>query len=223
MNLATLFFAITFLLLLSILVSARGFRVTQIPNGTKFSCNTCHTDGGGTPRNEFGLSVEAIIGNSSIEFWNQDFASQDADGDGFSNGVELQDPNGEWTFGTPDPGDFSAVSHPGDNEDIPQITSVAKFTEKPNNYFLGNNFPNPFNPTTTIYFNVQNSTNIILEIYNSLGQKTLTLVDNHFSPGDYGVSWNAKDDYGKNVESGIYYYRLMSNGLIETKRMVLLK
>jgi hypothetical protein len=211
------------LLFSSSLVIGRGFRVTQIPNGSKFSCNTCHTNGGGTPRNEFGLAVEDIIGISSIEFWNQDFAAQDADGDGFSNGVELQDPNGEWTFGSADPGQLEAVSHPGDNDDIPEVTNVSKLSKNINNYFLGNNFPNPFNPSTTISFNLINGSKIILEIYNSLGQKVITLADRYYSKGNSTVIWNAEDNYGNKVESGIYFYRLVANGYIETKSMVLLK
>lgn len=218
------YYLILFLfLIIPELLCARGFRVTQIPNGAKFSCNTCHTNGGGTPRNEFGLAVEALIGISSIEFWNQDFAAQDSDGDGFSNGVELQDPDGVWTFGSPDPGQFEAVSHPGDNDDIPDLTNIMKLSEKPNNYFLGNNFPNPFNPSTNISFNLMNGSNVILEIYNSLGQKVISLVDKYYTEGNFTVIWNAEDNYGNKVESGIYYYRFVASGYIETKRMVLLK
>ncbi len=76
---------------------ARPFRPAMIPNGTTFSCNTCHTSGGGTPRNPFGLAVQAITGSSAVAFWSPTLAALDSDGDGFTNGQELGDPDGDGT------------------------------------------------------------------------------------------------------------------------------
>lgn len=211
------------LLISSSVVISRGFRVTQLPNGSKYSCNTCHTNGGGTPRNSFGLAVETIIGMSSIEFWGPEFASQDVDGDGYSNGVELQDPNGEWTFGSVDPGDISAVSHPGDADDIPKVTSINYVSDSKNVFKLENSYPNPFNPTTSINFNIAENSNVVLEVYNSLGEKVATLVDQYFIQGKYSTVWNAKDDFGNKVNSGLYIYRLVANDFVDSKKMVLLK
>ncbi len=100
--------------------SARPFRPDKIPNGRINSCDNCHVFPGG-PRNAFGLEVEELVDpNSRAEFWGPDLAQQDADGDGFTNGEELQDPNGEWSEGDPQPGDPSLVTNPSDPEDFPE-------------------------------------------------------------------------------------------------------
>lgn len=94
-------------------LESRPFRVDLIPNGHTFGCGTCHLSGGGTLRNQFGSAVEEAI-TPSGEFWNDVLAALDSDGDGFSNGQELGDPDGD---GLPDP--FAPVSHPGDPLSFP--------------------------------------------------------------------------------------------------------
>jgi len=86
--------------------------VNYIPNGGKFQCNNCH--GSGYSINQFGLDY-----SHGGHTWNPDLAFIDSDGDGFPNGVELQDPNGEWGTGVPDPGEYSAVTNPGDASSFP--------------------------------------------------------------------------------------------------------
>ena len=96
---------------------ARGFRLSQMPNATPVGagCNLCHTTGGGTPRNDFGLAVEALVTPNGQEiFWGPELAALDSDGDGVSNGVELGDPDGVWVVGEADPSDAANISHPGD-------------------------------------------------------------------------------------------------------------
>jgi hypothetical protein len=97
---------------------AREFRPDRIPNGAVNSCNTCHSDGGGTARNPFGEAVEAAIGGTSadVAFWDQSLASQDSDGDGFTNGQELGDPNGLWPNQAARPG----ATSPGDPNSFPR-------------------------------------------------------------------------------------------------------
>lgn len=108
---------------------ARPWRPDQAPNAYNIEtnggdeCMTCHINGGGTERNAFGLDVEAIVTpNSGEPFWSAELAQMDSDGDGFSNGEELQDPEGTWSEGDPDPGDISLVTHPGDPNSFPQQT-----------------------------------------------------------------------------------------------------
>ena len=198
----------------------RSFRVSQVPNGAKFSCNTCHTNGGGTSRNPFGQAVESITGSSNTNFWGPQLAGLDSDGDGFTNGEELQDSNGLWNGGDP-PGDFSLVTHPGDANDFP--VSVKQLAEIPNNYKLANNYPNPFNPTTTITFSIPENSDVLLEVYNTLGERVRMLINENYSSGSYSTIWNGRDDFGYEVNSGIYIYRMVTNNFVDTKRMILMK
>lgn len=209
-------FSLTFLI-------ARSYRVDQVPHGSIVGCNTCHTNGGGTQRNSFGLAVQLITGSENVNFWGPSLASLDSDGDGFTNGEELQDPNGEWIPGNPLPGDVSAVTHPGDPNSFPPVTSVDIITELPNKFELKNNYPNPFNPTTTISFNLPQNSYVRLEIFNAVGELIRTLVDQNYGPGNYSSIWNARDDFGYKVNSGIYLYRIVTQNFVETKRMVLMK
>ena len=104
---------------------ARGKRVSQIPNGAVFSCNSCHTAGGGSPRNAFGLEIETnfltAAGAAGDVLWAPELAALDSDGDGASNGAELGDPDGTWVAGDTNPeGEAFA---PGDPTSTPPPTS----------------------------------------------------------------------------------------------------
>ena len=88
---------------------------------------------------------------------------------------------------------------------------------------LFNNYPNPFNPTTKIEFSVSTAGSVTLAVYDLLGQKVKTLVNNFYTPGTYSINWNAVDDLGMQVPSGIYFYRLTSGSFIQTNKMILLR
>jgi len=96
---------------------ARSKRVNQIPNGSVNKCANCHIDpGGGGPRNDFGIAVQSnFLDGSGNVIWSYDLAKLDSDGDGLPNGVELLDPNAEWSIGSPAPGLLDRVRLPGDN------------------------------------------------------------------------------------------------------------
>ncbi|OGC81905.1 MAG: hypothetical protein A2W07_00630 [candidate division Zixibacteria bacterium RBG_16_43_9] len=100
----------------------------------------------------------------------------------------------------------------------------------PNSYELSQNFPNPFNPYTNISFSLKaqgstlkGSIRTSLIIYNILGQKVKTLLDEEKLPGSYKVIWDGKDDLGKEVASGIYFYQLKTPDYTATKKMILLR
>ncbi len=121
------------LLLLFLAVStswSRPKRPGQIPNGTINKCSNCHIDSnGGGPRNPFGQMVEASFLNATGDvIWGPDLAGLDADGDGVSNGLELQDPNGLWTIGQPAPGNPALVSLPGDANSVPPASGPFTLT-----------------------------------------------------------------------------------------------
>jgi len=86
------------------------------------------------------------------------------------------------------------------------------------------NYPNPFNPTTTIEFSIQNDSVVELTIYNIKGQKIKTLAQNKYTIGSHSVTWNGDDDNNETVSSGIYYCELNVNGKTEAmKKCLLLK
>jgi hypothetical protein len=100
----------------------------------------------------------------------------------------------------------------------------------PNSFSLKQNHPNPFNPSTTIPFQAGSlehvagrPSHLTLKIYNILGQLVRALVDGEKLPGRYEVIWDGEDDRGKEVTSGVYFYRLESSGTTETRKMILLR
>lgn len=93
----------------------------------------------------------------------------------------------------------------------------------PTYYKLHQNFPNPFNPATTIQFEIPEQTFVNLDIYNLLGQKIRTLLSGIVSSGIHAISWNGKDDQQDPVPSGIYFYKMTADGFNEIKKMILAK
>jgi hypothetical protein len=101
---------------------------------------------------------------------------------------------------------------------------------KPEKVVLLQNYPNPFNPTTTIHYTIHRPQSAVpspipttLRVYNVLGQKVRTLVDELKSPGNYEVIWNGKDDKEKEVASGIYFCKLSAGSYQKTRKLILLK
>ena len=88
----------------------------------------------------------------------------------------------------------------------------------PHSYKLNQNYPNPFNPGTTISFSIPTQEKVSLKVYNILGMEVSTLIDEVKSPGNYTVSFNAK-----NIPSGIYFYELKTGNFMGVKKMILLK
>ena len=96
--------------------------------------------------------------------------------------------------------------------------------EIPIGEFNLSNYPNPFNPTTTISFSIPDVGKVDLLIYNIKGQKIKTLAHHEFALGSHSIIWNGDDEVGKSVSSGIYYYKLNVNGKTEVvKKCLLLK
>ena len=85
------------------------------------------------------------------------------------------------------------------------------------------NYPNPFNPETKLFFSLPNEQNIKLTVYNLKGQKVKQLVSGQFAAGEHSVVWAGKDDNGKQVSSGLYFYKLKTNEKVISKKMLLLK
>jgi hypothetical protein len=93
----------------------------------------------------------------------------------------------------------------------------------PKAYELAQNFPNPFNPVTTIRFDIRKKGHVRLRIYNVAGQLVKTLVDDVMDPGSYTSEWTGVNNAGAEVASGVYFYRLEAAGYENVKKMVLLR
>jgi hypothetical protein len=93
----------------------------------------------------------------------------------------------------------------------------------PTEFALHENYPNPFNPTTTLRFDLPEVSDITLTIYNMLGQKVRTFNYQNTSAGYHSVTWDATNDLGQQVGAGVYLYQLLAKDFVKTRKMVLLK
>jgi flagellar hook assembly protein FlgD len=104
-------------------------------------------------------------------------------------------------------------------------TGVVEFDPDnlPTHYDMSQSYPNPFNPTTTIEFNLPKRSHVTVKIYNLLGQQVQNLVDEELSVGNYKVTWDGSTSGGDRASTGVYFYRIVTEDFTETKKMVLLK
>ena len=105
----------------------------------------------------------------------------------------------------------------------PTIGTALKQTELPTVYTLSQNYPNPFNPSTSISFALPEAAEVRLEVFNLLGQRVTTLLNQRLEAGNHTAEWNSQNELGQTVASGIYFYRLETPRFTESKKMVLLK
>ena len=106
---------------------------------------------------------------------------------------------------------FDALTD-NDDLDVPVLTTS----------LLGN-YPNPFNPETTISYNLKDAGQVTLDIYNLKGQKVKTLVNENKAAGSHNVVWNGTDTNNKSVSSGVYFYKIRNGKFSSTKKMILMK
>ena len=92
----------------------------------------------------------------------------------------------------------------------------------PQGFALGANYPNPFNPSTVIPYQLTTTAQVRLDVFNALGQRMATLVEDEQRAGAYQARWNATDETGQAVAAGVYLYRLTVDGASQTGRMVLI-
>jgi len=97
-------------------------------------------------------------------------------------------------------------------------TFVDNGNHTPERFTLLNNYPNPFNSSTTISYNLATTARVSIEVYNLLGRQVTTLICEEQQPGSHQVAWNAGD-----IPSGVYFYRIHAGNIAETKKMLLLK
>jgi hypothetical protein len=94
---------------------------------------------------------------------------------------------------------------------------------RPSRYRLYQNFPNPFNPSTSISFDLPSSGNVKLGIFNILGRRVITLIDEHLDTGSHLVQWNGRDSNGEAVAAGMYFARLAAGDYSASIKLILVK
>ena len=133
------------------------------------------------------------------------------------NGLNLERAELVWTVAASD-GEYSTVSDNGSLILIRQLVSISEELLLPKEFELSNNYPNPFNPITTIRYALPKSGDVTLMIYNLRGENVARLVNGIQQAGNYIIKWDAS-----NVSSGIYFYRLQAGDFVQTRKMLLLK
>tara|TARA_Y100000591_G_scaffold25823_1_gene19032 strand:- start:18 stop:956 length:939 start_codon:yes stop_codon:yes gene_type:complete len=117
--------------------------------------------------------------------------------------------------------------YPDEDSPVAVETNALSLDENltiPAQFALYQNYPNPFNPSTQIVFDVPEGSELVrLNIYNILGKKVSTLLNNVVNPGKHIIEWNAKDNEGNPVASGIYFYELSSPSFTARKKMLLIR
>jgi hypothetical protein len=103
------------------------------------------------------------------------------------------------------------------------ITGIGNENAIPKEFALRQNYPNPFNPETWIAFDLPKAVNVTIVIYNTLGQKVRTLVDEPTAAGSYKILWNGTNDQGNNVASGVYVYSIKAGSFVQAKKMTLMR
>ncbi len=148
----------------------------------------------GSKENQFVATIPEPVDNTVIRFY---FSVVDSSGTVAVHPYNAPDS----TFA------FSESPVPGE---LPQVFNLAQ------------NFPNPFNPNTVIFYDLPVNSAVSLAIFNILGQKVRTLIlQNAMAAGRHQVSWDGRDDFGKTVPAGIYFYALKANQFTDVKKMVL--
>lgn len=110
--------------------------------------------------------------------------------------------------------------HPRNNGPSTAIDNAGEF---PSQFTLSANYPNPFNPATNIRFRTESFSTVELQIFDIKGSLVKTLVNENRAAGEYSIVWDATDNNGKAVASGVYFYQLKANDLVQTRKMQLIR
>lgn len=188
--------------------------VKEIPNGLINQCSNCHiSSAGGGSRNVFGKAVENTLSKGKVR-WDLIF-NLDSDGDGFTNGEELQDADGQWAIGKANPGNSSLVTKPWDPKSKPTLSSVeTDFVSRNSNVY-----PVPSLGVVNLTYLSNYYESSILELFNSNGNLLISeSVESKLGENKLSVDLNKQS-----LNSGIYYLVLRNKYFDIRKRIVFAK
>jgi hypothetical protein len=112
------------------------------------------------------------------------------------------------------------------NRAMPKVEIEIRYSGEPGlplDYALSQNFPNPFNPTTSVQFTVPKEGLVTIKVYDMLGQAVVDLYSGNAQAGTYTLNWNGKDNSGNAVSSGSYIYKMTAGDFVQSKKMTFLK
>ncbi len=118
---------------------------------------------------------------------------------------------------------YSQYSDLGTFSTIDDVTGVEKENIIPTKFNVENNYPNPFNPTTTIQYGIPEAAYVTVKIYNMLGQEIKVLVQSEKLAGTYNIMWSGNDNFGNKVSSGTYIFRVTAGNQSMTRKMLFMK
>lgn len=199
------FFILISLLSLTYIVYSFDWRVDEIPNGNEFDCSFCHFSAGeGGPLNDFGKQVKNFgITNFRVD-WSKLY-DKDADGDGFTNGEEMGDPEGNWRIGDPDPIVNYPLTKPWDPDDFPTTVDSDNYIQNIKSY------PNPFSEYITVELFLEQNGNLFIEVFDILGNRVNIINDRFESAGKLTFTWDGTDFNGNKLSPGHYTIRISHN------------
>ncbi len=163
--------------------------------------------------NNYGFDIERQVGSSQslVSSWEKiGFVK----GSGNSNSLK----NYSYVDGNPVNGKVDYRLKQLDNDGTYKYSSIVTVSLLPKQFSLGQNYPNPFNPTTTISFSLPVDSKVVLEVFNSIGQRVATLANGMIPAGSHNVEFNASQ-----LASGIYFYKMQTNSFVSVKKLLLLK
>jgi len=106
---------------------------------------------------------------------------------------------------------------------IKPLLDLTLFIDIPFEYSLSQNYPNPFNPVTKIKYTLKYDSKVTLTIYNILGQLVKEIVDSFESKGLKEVIWNGTNEFGNQVSTGVYFYKLTAGDFVDQKKLVIIR
>jgi len=109
------------------------------------------------------------------------------------------------------------------NETISSGNAEVVLIPVPKEFALHQNYPNPFNPVTTIQYDLPKAAHVRLIIYDIMGREVATILNAEMNAGYQSIIWNTRNNFGKPVSAGIYFYHLQTKDFVKTRKMVLLK
>lgn len=216
---------ITLLLALAIVLLVVSTNISEPSfNGTNPGCDGsgCHTlEDGLVSASVTGLDVAITVSGTTSSI-----AGELVDGNGTVVAVNNSTSNNPFTLTAPGPGTYTVNA--GFKSPSPRrwdsvlvnisVTGIEENSSNPVSIKLFENFPNPFNPSTTLRYSISEASFISIKVFDLIGNEITSLVNEEKSAGTYELNWDAV-----NLPSGVYLYQLKAGSFIETKKMVLMK